>query len=166
MGFLIFAYRKLFLKNRISDLQFKSMLLSMKQQKITEQIANVQEGMASAKNMVSVFTNNAMAQLNQQMLASGQNADGTQNTQALNPQLYAQMQAQQYQIAAQSNACNSVFEGAVKAQLSQLNAQDKQIQTQMASIDSQTKQLSAELEGVEKGESDAAKKAAPTFGYS
>ncbi len=66
MGFLIFAYRKLSLTRKLNDLNFRSMILSQKEQQITQQIHNLEQAKAAAQNMVNVFTSVSLskAQMN------------------------------------------------------------------------------------------------------
>ena len=63
-----------------------------------------------------------------------------------------------------SSQTNSVFEAGSNLQLSQVKAQESQIDGEMANLESKLKLLSGELESVEKGETEAAKSEAPKFG--
>lgn len=53
MGFLLFAGRKLQLKARINQLNYRGMQLSQEQQKISAQIAEKQKAINAAKNQVN-----------------------------------------------------------------------------------------------------------------
>lgn len=53
MGFLLFAGRKLQLKARINQLNYRGMQLSQEQQKISAQIADKQKAINAAKNQVN-----------------------------------------------------------------------------------------------------------------
>ncbi len=61
---------------------------------------------------------------------------------------------------------NSVFAASEKAQMAVLNSQSQSIDMEKTALESQLKLLNEELASVDKAESDAAKKAAPTFGLS
>lgn len=167
MGFLIFAYRKLFLKRKINDLNYQAMVLSQRKQTITNQIGLVQEAISSAKNAVSLFTQAALGAAQKEVykdfykdpndpkeLIEGKNSSD----------LYTAMSAKTQAITYGAQAINSLFDMQDKAQLTYLNQLDSQISLQIANIDSQTKQLMPELESVEKAEDQAAKSEAPKFG--
>lgn len=172
MGFLIFAYRKLFLKRKINDLNYQAMVLSQRKQTITNQIGLVQQAISSAKNAVSMST--------QILLAAGQESvfnnyynrdkDGKVTPKdgkdaALTQSTYVnELNAKTQAITYGAQLTNSLFDRADQAQLAYLNQLDSQISLQIANIDSQTKQLMPELESVEKAEDQAAKSEAPKFG--
>ncbi len=161
MGFLIFAFRKLSLKRQINDKNFRLMMLSNDQQKITANISTVQQAMSTAQNTINAFTSNSIMKVQQQYL----NSDGTPKAgfdNTIYPAMNAQLQAIQYK----SNNFNSIFDQVNKVQLTQLNAIDTQISQQMASLESQLKPLNNELQNVEKAEDEAAKQIAPKFGLS
>ena len=54
MGFLLYAGRKLQLKNKINQLSYRQMLLSQEQQTIASQIADKQQAINSAKNQLNL----------------------------------------------------------------------------------------------------------------
>ena len=54
MGFLLFAGRKLQLKNKINQLSYRQMLLSQEQQTIASQIADKQQAINAAKNQLNL----------------------------------------------------------------------------------------------------------------
>ena len=54
MGFLLFAARKLQLKNKINQLSYRQMLLSREQQTIASQIADKQQAINAAKNQLNL----------------------------------------------------------------------------------------------------------------
>lgn len=53
MGLLLFAARKLMLKSKINNLNYRNMLLSQEQQSITKQIAQAQQTKNAAKNLIN-----------------------------------------------------------------------------------------------------------------
>lgn len=176
MGFLIFAYRKLFLKRKINDLNFQAMMLSEKKQRITDQIGQTQQAMSSAKNMINIFTSSSIAYKQTEDMSKYYEYvqdPKNSNIKTLKPKEGVNVSDIAYSsqianagIMAASNACNSIFDAVSTAQLNILNAEDSQISLQLANIDSQTKQLMPELESVEKAEDQAAKSEAPKFGLS
>lgn len=171
MGFLIFAYRKLYLKSKINDLSYQALILSQKKQTVTSQIGSLEEMMNSGKQSLSLFQNTEMGQLQQSLYKKYGTMDektgqytfnkGMDNT-GYNMEMNNQMQMLQQKYA----YANSVFDQQEKGMLNRLHMEDKQIEQQLASIDTQTKQLTPELEEVIKGEDAAAKSEAPKFGLS
>lgn len=174
MGFLIFAYRKLFLTRKINDLGFQSMLLSQKRQQITAQISNIEQSMASAKNMINIFTSTSIAYKQSQDMSKYYEYvqdPRNPNSKILKPKdgvaaenMMYTTQAANAEIMAAGNICNSVFDAISTAQLNALHAEDSQMELQSKNIESQLKLLNEEVQGVEKAESEAAKSEAPKFG--
>lgn len=169
MGFLIFAYRKLYLKNKINELGYQALLLSQKKQTITSQINMVQQAMSSGKESINMFASSEMGQMQQDLYKKYGNMDdktgqfkfnqGMDST-GYNTEMNNNMQMLQQKYA----YANSVFAAQEEGMLRQLNSIDTQISNQLAAIDTQMKQLTPELESVEKAETDAAKSEAPKFG--
>lgn len=178
MGFLIFAYRKLFLKRKVNDLNFQAMVLSQKKQTITQQISLTQEAMSNSKNLINMLSSSSMASIQSNVYSEyfQKNGNGmfdpSKRTEAyakadaneIQMMASQRMQTEQARVMMTNAFCGSVFDAVDKAQLTQLNMLDSQISMQIANIDSQTKQLMPELESVEKAESEAAKSEAPKFG--
>lgn len=171
MGFLIFAYRKLFLKRKINDLNYQSMILSQKKQQITDQIGAVQQAITTAKSALSLFTQAGIQSAQKEVYNKYYDIDektgkytpkGDVDQSSFMNELNLKTQAKAYA----GQFANSLFEASDQAQLSYLNQLDSQISMQIANIDSQTKQLMPELESVEKAEDQAAKSEAPKFGLS
>lgn len=149
MGFLIFAYRKLFLKRRINDLQYREMVLQQKKMNATEQIGNYQSIMSYQNDRM---TASYQSQIFGMMQANKSNPN-TDNS------VFAPI-LQQYQLD------KSIAQYGEQMQMQRLKNIDTQIEQEMASIESQLKLMTAELESVEKGEDQEAKQAAPKFGLS
>lgn len=169
MGFLIFAYRKLTLKNKLNDLGYQALLISQKKQNITSQINSLEEGFQTAKQSISLFASSEMNQMQQNIYKkygtldekTGQiNFNKGMDNSGMTMEMNTQMQMLQQKYA----YSNSVFEQQEKGMLNMLHMEDKQLETQQASIDTQIKQLTPELAEVEKGETEAAKAEAPKFG--
>ena len=163
MGFLIFAYRKLFLTRKINDLQFKSMMLSQRKQDITANINTISEVMSSGKELLNAISSKYLSTIQQEIMSKYY--DGSKLKQGVDQTyVYNEYQRETSDIMARASMCNSIFEGNNKAQLKQLNSQDTQIETQIKNNDSQLAQLNSELQSVEKAEDAAAKSEAPKFG--
>ena len=177
MGFLIFAYRKLFLTRKMNDLSFKSMLLSQKKQQITSQIAQVQENISNAKTMTNMMGSIASSGINNSvmseyyekdpkgsMVLKKEFTDKGLNANTIQAQITQDINTRQQAIMFTNAACGSIFDAVDKTQLAALNAEDTHIEMQIKNIESQSIQLKPELESVEKAEADAAKSSAPKFG--
>jgi len=165
MGFLIFAYRKLFLKRRIDDIDFEMMCLSQKKERITSNIGIMQQAFNSMKNQTNMFAQGAMYDSQSSIMQKYGDKNGNisaENRAAANYEL----QSSQMAITYQTQMANSVFEQSSQMQLTPLHAEDSQMTTRMANLESQSKMLQKELENVEKGEDNAVKNEAPKFGLS
>ena len=166
MGFLLFAYRKLSLTRQIDQLDYRGIVLSQKKQSILQQIGLTQEAMSNAKNMLSVFSNGAMCALQQNFTSQYLDQNGQLKAEYKDQELAIQNKFKQEQYAAMmtNSTVNSIFDAADKAQLSQLQALDTQIDQEIANNESQEKTLRSELESVKKGEDESAKNETPHFG--
>lgn len=101
MGFLIFAYRKLFLKRRINDLQYREMVLQQKKMLATEQIGNYQSIMSYQDNMMQSAFSSQMAQLMMQKQSGADPSSIFQQQWALAQQNQEQKALTQYYEQAQ-----------------------------------------------------------------
>lgn len=79
MGFLIFAYRKLTLRRKINQDQYRQMQLSQEQQQIQSEISIMQQGIAAKQDMTKQILSNISdgAYSGQQMWMLGQNNAAT-----------------------------------------------------------------------------------------
>lgn len=178
MGFLVFAYRKLSLKRKISDLQFRQMQLSMEKQQLTDRVSTYQNQMSMGKDILQQAYGEPMQQLmfgyqamSQQsnVFMSPDMGNGQPNQKFIAPKQRYQDLMQQFmlpysQLASQYQGLNSLFEQKEKSDLQRMHQQDTRIDQEMASLESQLKLMNAELQSVEKGEDEAAKQDAPKFG--
>lgn len=169
MGFLIFAYRKLVLKNKINDLGYQALLLSQRKQNVTSQINSLEEGFQTAKQSINLFATSEMNKMQQDLYKKYGTYDEKTgqfnfNKNMDNSGLTMELNAQTSMIQQKYAYSNSVFDQQEKGMLNMLHMEDKRIETQLASIDTQMKQLTPELAEVEKGETEAAKAEAPKFG--
>lgn len=169
MGFLIFAYRKLFLKRKIDDLNFRAMELSQKKMAMTEKMGSVQQAASQGQEALSLWTNNQMSYIQRDFQSQFPSVFGNYGGQAQQPvsmdprALFAYKQLQE-QVAGQAQWIKAGFDAQDQAQLKQLHVIDAALDQEIALIDSQIKQLTPELENVEKAEDKAAKDEAPKFG--
>jgi len=168
MSFLIFAYRKLSLKRKINDLNFKVMMLSEQEQTKLTQIGDMQQ---AASRMSSIMTSNnsaQMGQINNNFMQQYYDRDSDNRYKLKDGFDASAANAAIWQANNDAMAKNSLFTGAFeaqnKAQMTVLNQQSTQISQEKSLIESQLKQLNGQLDGVEKAEDDAAKKDAPKFG--
>jgi len=196
MGLLIFAFRKLFLKRRINQLNGRQMQLSQTKQTVTDQIGRVQRNKAAAQSAFSMMMQNTAAQNTsifqstmsgytqglyelKDQYAAAQKEDpnsevalaakaamdeAKEKAQLESQELYAEFMGAQQQLTMQSNMMSQSMEASDTGELQQLQAKDSQLELETASNESMLKELNGELDGVEKAETDAAKKEAPNFG--
>lgn len=169
MGFLIFAYRKLFLKRKIDDLNYRAMVLSQKKMAMMEQIGSVQQISSQSQEALSIWSSdramgieNQFKGLFQQYGQNNQNNNGM----GIDSPVVMAYRAEQTRLANQVQQMKAGFDSKDQLQLKQLHAMDTAIDQEIALIDSQVKQLTPELENVEKAEDKAAKDEAPKFGVS
>ncbi len=186
MGFLLFAARKLQLKAKMNQLQYRQMQLSQEQQTIASQIAEKQQSVNAARNQLGVCSqmsmmNSIMSQLNgnddikgilqekgtniQTLLQNASkfnlSADQTQKLQYA----YAVAQNQaQMQTAYTTNVMNSVLDASGKLELSKLQNKDNEIDMEIQGLESQLKLIEGEYKAVNDGEKSEAQNSAPTFG--
>ena len=186
MGFLLFSARKLQLKAKMNQLQYRQMQLSQEQQTIASQIADKQQAINAAKNQLGICSqmtmmNSIMSTLNgnadiqsiltekgtniQALLqgASNFNLSAEQTQKLQYAYAVAQNQAQM-QSAYATNVMNSVLDASSKVELTQLQNKDSQISLEIENIESQLKLVSGEYDAAKKGEQSEAQSSAPTFG--
>lgn len=166
MSFLIFAYRKLSLKRKISDGNYRLLLLNDKLDQKTRQIGEVQQAISSAKNITNIFCQQSLLTVQNDIMQKYTDGNGNMKEGVNQVSVMQEMNKAQMQTMFGSNIVNSIFETASKAQLAQLNAEDKQIEGEKSNLESQLSLWAAELKKVEEGEDQAAKQAAPKFGLS
>lgn len=151
MGFLIFAYRKLALKRKISDLQFREMSISMNKQLVAEK-------QSDAASIFQSYNERLQSKYGQ-----GMNELMTDpNTHKFIPDAQFSPRAQEMQEEYYGIKQQAVF--AETNYLKQLKSKETAMDQEMASIESQLKLLNAELQSVEKQEDEEAKQSAPKFG--
>lgn len=172
MGFLIFACRKLSLKSKITDLQYRQMVLQNQKSTIEDQISQRQQCYSNAKDGREMYLSQAMMQMRQSIF---QQAGYNPNNQNLTPDYNQRMMQAQMQASMdpritgmmQQNQIQSMFEDERNnMDLQSLARKDKQIEREMATLESQLKLATNELESVEKAEDNAAKQDTPKFGLS
>jgi len=168
MSFLIFAYRKLSLKRKINDLNFKVMMLQDKEQAALTKISDTQQSMSTMQSIMTATGSAQMSQMTNSIMSKyyekGENGAMTPKAGIDANVVNQEMYKANYEHAAQESLFKGMFDAKNKAELTVLNQQSTQIGQQKSAIESQLKQLNSELEGVEKGEDQAAKQDAPKFG--
>lgn len=150
MGFLIFAYRKLALKRKISDLQYREMVISMQKNLMTEKLNDASSIFASYNETMQNGMNDKMGRL----MYNNRNVTGYNPYQDPDGRSILNQYYQEKQTASMAES----------QYMKQLKDKETSMDTQIANIDSQLKQLNAELQAVEKQEDEEAKQDAPKFG--
>ncbi len=170
MGYAIFTARKLMLRNRINQINFRMMQLAQQQQTLADQagrweraISNTRAVFSSIGNMfqtgMNMMLNNKMMQMAQggqvdmnQLgnLLNGVMASGGNNF--MNSPVFTYM-----------NAMNQMIEIQNQDRLRQVKDMENQIELQMKSLETQLKAAQAEMDQVEKAEGNEIKNSAPQF---
>lgn len=126
------------------------------------------EASAAANKYEKVFNDSqkGLASASQVEAAKAEMENSKANADNQAKKLFALQQAGQTTNMVANHVVNSVFEQADKAQMTLAHLKENRIEQEKTSLESQLKVLNEELTGVEKAESDSAKKVAPTFGLS
>lgn len=172
MGFLLFACRKLSLKSRITDLQYRQMVLQNQKSTIEDQISQRQQCYSNMKDAREMYISQSLMQMRQSIFMSAGYNPNNQNTTAdyNNRMMQAQMQASmdpRITGMMQQGQIQGMFEDERNnLDLQALARKDKQIEREMATLESKLKLAQNELESVEKAEDNAVKQDTPKFGLS
>lgn len=193
MGFLIFAFRKLALRQSINQKSYQQMCLSTQQQRIQDQISIMKQTQSTMKEAWSTISGSMSSSVSDifgnkvdtsrkafdkatqdyaDIKKSGSQSEidaAKSKVDAANAQYidaYDSFNFANTKIAARTQTLNSVFAAQEDIELASLNRKDQKYDLELKSLDSSLKLLNAEYDGVEKAESDAAKNSAPKFGLS
>lgn len=169
MGFLIFAYRKLSLKSKITDLQYRQMCLQNQKMTISDQISQRQQMFSSMKDQRESAMSLFMYQYNSsragQYLDRGGQSNGNPAS-VFGAMMNSSMPPEMMYEMAKNQMLGSLEDQRNNMDLQSLGRKDKEIERQMATIESQLKIMTQELESVEKAEDNAVKQDTPKFGLS
>lgn len=162
MGFLIFACRKLSLKSKITDLQYRQMCLQNQKSTIEDQISQRQQMYSNSRDSREAYMSQSIytMKLNAYQMAQGdpKAINAFQATGGMTPEMMNMMSKNQIAGMLENDRNN--------IDLQALARKDKEIERQMATLESQLKIATNELESVEKAEDNAAKQSTPKFGLS
>lgn len=169
MGYAIFTARKLMLRNRINQINFRMMQLSQQQQTLADQAGRWERAIANTRTMFSNIGN--MFQMGMNMAMQGQMqglqqnilSGGQMNMAGLGGMLNGGMNFFATPMGSYLNLMNQSVEMANQNQLKQVKDMENQIELQMKSLETQVKAAAAEMEQVEKAEDNEIKKSAPQF---
>lgn len=169
MGFLLFAFRKLQLQRRISQLEYRQVVLAQKLTDAQQVESQLQQALSSQKNLFSMaqnFASNSEMQNLYSQLTAGFNKQGMSTEESQQAIMNAQIEMTNRQNIqnAQTAMTNSIFEGISNSRLAVVKAEEDRITQEQSSIDSQLSIQRKELESVEKGEQEDAKQDTPKFG--
>lgn len=170
MSLLIFSFRRQFIIQRKSELNFKLMMLRQKQMDLQSYAASIADGSvslndlmkapASQFNRMSIF----MMYSHQSAMMGAQQKFGmmSQVPGAIPPVQDPQMQ-QQYQQMLFKNLYDQERERFNKQEQAILNEQDKKMEQEMNQIQTQLSMLEAEEKTVSEAETKAAESSAPKY---
>lgn len=171
MSFLIFAYRKLDIQSRKSDLNYRLMNLTRKLSDLQQYAANIGDGSVSMSDMMN--TPGSMFNRQLMFMQYSHNAalfGANQQMQMMQPQIMMQMQQMQdpnmqamYQNWIFKSLYNQQREQIGKQEAKLLNEQEKQIQAEKAKIETQLKLLDQEYEACKEAETKGAEQMKPSF---
>lgn len=171
MSFLIFAYRKLDIQNRKSDLNYRLDGLVRKLSDLQQYTANVGDGSVSMSDMMN--TPGSMFNRQLMFMQYSHNAalfGANKQMQMMQPQIAMQMRQIQdpnMQAMYQNWIFKSLYDqqreqiGKQEAKL--LNEQEKQILAEKTKIETQLKLLDQEYEACKQAEDKGAEQFKPTF---
>lgn len=163
MSLLIFAYRKLDVQRRKSDLNYRLMELTRKLSDLQQYAANIADGSVSMNDMM----NTPCSMFGRQMMFMQYSHNSAifgaqQKMMAMQPMMAMQMQQMQnpnMQAMYQNWIYNSLYdqerERIGKQETKLLNEQEKQIQAEKAKLETQLKLLDQEYEACKQGEDKA-----------
>lgn len=171
MSLLIFAYRKLDIMQRKSDLNYRLMNLTRKLSDLQQYAANIGDGSVSMSDMMNTPGSMFGRQLMYMQYAHNTALFGAQQQmQMMQPQIAMQMSQMQdpnmqamYQQWIFKNLYDQQREQIGKQESKLLNEQEKQIQAEKAKIETQLKLLDQELEACKQGEDKAVEQWKPNY---
>lgn len=171
MSLLIFAYRKLDIMRRKSDLNYRLMNLTRKLSDLQQYAANIADGSVSMHDMMNTPGSMFGRQLMYMQYAHNGAIFGAQQKMAMmQPQIMAQMQQmpnpayqQMYQQWIFKSLYDQERERMGKQEQKLLNEQEKQIQAEKAKIETQLKLLDQEYQACKEGEDKAVEQFKPSY---
>ena len=172
MGYAIFTARKLMLRNRINQINFRMLQLTQQQQTLADQASRWERAMANTRTVFSQIGNifqmgmNAMVQKQMQELYNNNvnGGGGTQDYSIFNTILSTGgLNFMATPVGAYMNMMSQSLDMANQNQLQRVKDMENQIELQMKSLETQLKAAQAEMESVEKAEDNEIKSSAPKF---
>lgn len=170
MSLLIFAYRKLDIIRRKSDLEYKLMEIKRKLYDMHDYASNIADGSVSLNDLMkappSMFNRMSMFMMysHQASMAGAQEkfAFMSQTPGAIPPMANPQLQ-QQYSQMLFKNLYDQEREKFKKIEEKVLNEQNKKLDMEASKVEAQLKMLEAELSSTKEAEDKAAKDSAPKY---
>ncbi len=166
MGYALFTARKLMLQNRLNQMNYRLMVLSQKQQDLTQQSANLEMQNSLRSSLSSVFSSSIASKAYDDLskAAAGDiitvngkpySVTNTDNISIISSAINAQLN--------EINAANAAGEASSKLNLQSINAMGNQIDMEMKKLTTQLQETSAELKTVEEAEEKAIQSSAPKY---
>lgn len=127
-------------------------------------LKTAQDNCTNAQNQYNQVNSNSTSTPEQKAEAKKALDDAQKQAEQAKATAFLSMQSNMFGGMNQQMAMNSIFNANDKAQYARLEQEDRTLTQRKAHIESQLSLENAELQSVEKGEEDAAKKSAPKFG--
>ena len=171
MGYAIFTARKLMLRNRINQINFRMLQLTQQQQTLADQASRWERAMANTRTVFSQIGNifqmgmNAKVQAQMQQLYQNNVAGGggTQDYSIFNTIMSGGLNFMTSPFGIYMNMMSQSLDMANQNQLRQVKDMENQIDLQLKSLQTQLSAAQAELKAVEEGEENEIKNSAPKF---
>lgn len=173
MGYAIFTARKLMLRNRINQINFRLMQLSQQQQTLADSAAKMEQAISNTKNIFNTLGNTMQMGMQMQTNAIMQQlANNTANNQGnvdysqYTPLLQQALSGANFMASPMGQALsimNQTLDITSQNQLRHIKDMENQIELERKNLETQVKAMSAEMDAVEKAEDNEIKKSAPQF---
>lgn len=157
MAYALFTARKLMLRNRLNQLNYRVMMLSQQQQNLAQESGNIEmmSGLKSSMNSIFVYDNCAKKQKDWlDQMKNGTLTESDYNNQMKSLEFETQKKTSENQAAALIDT----------ARLKSIQVLGNQIELEMKKLETSVKDTAAEMESVEKEEDIAIKASAPKYG--
>ena len=146
MGWVTISLRKMALKQRVSNLQYRLLQISQERQTIANQSQYTQRYLNAMKNQqYSGITNGYMSAV-QELQNENANTDPTSGEWSIYQNALDQLSLVQ---SRQQMAADSVFQGYEDALMSDVNRRDQQLEAEQTQIETQLQAAQAELESLD-----------------
>lgn len=146
MGWVTISLRKMALKQRVSNLQYRLLQISQERQTIANQSQYTQRYLNAMKNQQYSSINTSYTEALQEAQQSASSLDPTSSEWSAYQTSLDQMSLAQMQ---QQMAVDSIFQGYEDALMGDVNRRDQQLEAEQTQIETQLQAAQAELESLD-----------------